>query len=225
MNEFFLEYFGIESDTLTAAAVDTLYMVGLSLILGTLLAIPLAMGLVLWRPDGIKANGLAYRVLNVVVNIARSLPFIILMVVLMPLTRFIVGTRIGTTAALVPLTLFIAPFMTRLFEASILDVPRGIVEAGQSMGASTWQIIRHFLLPEAWASLLLAITTGTVTLVGATAMAGTIGAGGVGDLAITYGYQAFNTPLMMLTVVVLIAFVQGIQSLGNTLARRVRNRA
>lgn len=225
MNEFFLEYFGIESDILTAAAVDTLYMVGLSLILGTLLAIPLAMGLVLWRPDGIKANRLAYRVLNIVVNIARSLPFIILMVVLMPLTRFIVGTRIGTTAALVPLTLFIAPFMTRLFEASILDVPRGIVEAGQSMGASTWQIIRHFLLPEAWASLLLAITTGTVTLVGATAMAGTIGAGGVGDLAITYGYQAFNTPLMMLTVVVLIAFVQGIQSLGNTLARRVRNRA
>ena len=99
------------------------------------------------------------------------------------------------------------------------------VEAAQSMGATTWQIIRYFLLPEAWGSILLAITTGTVTLVGATAMAGTIGAGGVGDLALTYGYQAFNTPLMILTVIVLIIFVQGIQSLGNTLARRVRNRA
>ncbi len=143
----------------------------------------------------------------------------------MPLTRVIVGTRIGTTAALVPLTLFIAFFMCRLFESSILEVPKGIVEAAQSMGATTWQIIRYFLLPEAWASIVLAITTGTVTLVGATAMAGTIGAGGVGDLALTYGYQAFNTPLMVLTVIVLILFVQGIQSLGDTLARRVRNRA
>lgn len=219
------DYFGIDAATLGKAAVDTLYMVGFSLVLGTLLAIPLAMGLVLMRPDGIKANRVWYAVLNASVNIARSLPFIILMVVLMPLTRAIVGTRIGTTAALVPLTLFIAPFMARLFEASILEVPRGIVEAAESMGASTWQIIRHFLLPEAWSSIILAITTGTVTLVGATAMAGTIGAGGVGDLALTYGYQAFNTPLMVLTVIVLILFVQVIQFLGDTLARRVRNRA
>ena len=225
MNEIIEGYFGTTSATLTDAAVDTLYMVGISLVLGTLLAIPLAMGLVLLRPDGIKANAAGYAVLNVAVNIARSLPFIILMVVLMPLTRYIVGTRIGTTAALVPLTLFIAPFMARLFEQSILEVPKGIVEAAQSMGATTWQIVRHFLLPEAWSSIILAITTGTVTLVGATAMAGTIGAGGVGDLALTYGYQAFNTPLMVLTVIVLILLVQGIQSLGNTLARRVRNRA
>lgn len=225
MTDFIESYFATTPDVLVEAAVDTLYMVGISLVLGTLLAVPLAMGLVLMRPDGIKANAVGYAILNVVVNIARSLPFIILMVVLMPLTRFIVGTRIGTTAALVPLTLFIAPFMARLFEASILEVPRGIVEAAQSMGATTWQIIRYFLLPEAWGSILLAITTGTVTLVGATAMAGTIGAGGVGDLALTYGYQAFNTPLMILTVIVLIIFVQGIQSLGNTLARRVRNRA
>ncbi len=224
MNQF-EEFFGIRNAALLEAGVDTLYMVGFSLVLGTLLAIPMAMGLVLWRPDGVKANKVGYEVLNFAVNIARSLPFIILMVVLMPLTRFIVGTRIGTTAALVPLTLFIAPFMARLFETSILDVPRGIIDAAQSMGATTWQVVRHFLLPEAWGSLLLAITTGTVTLVGATAMAGTIGAGGVGDLALTYGYQAFNTPLMMLTVVVLIVFVQGIQTLGNTLARRVRTRA
>lgn len=225
MTDFIRDYFATTPDVLLDAAGDTLFMVGISLVLGTLLAIPLAMGLVLMRPDGIKANRIGYAILNVAVNIFRSLPFIILMVVLMPLTRFIVGTRIGTTAALVPLTLFIAPFMARLFEASILEVSKGIVEAAQSMGATTWQIIRYFLLPEAWGSILLAITTGTVTLVGATAMAGTIGAGGVGDLALTYGYQAFNTPLMVLTVIVLIVFVQAIQSLGNTLARRVRNRA
>jgi len=225
VTDFIETYFATTPEVLLEAAADTLYMVGISLVLGTLLAIPIAMGLVLMRPDGIKGNRVGYAVLNVVVNIARSLPFIILMVVLMPLTRFIVGTRIGTTAALVPLTLFIAPFMARLFEASILEVPKGIVEAAQSMGATTWQIIRYFLLPEAWGSILLAITTGTVTLVGATAMAGTIGAGGVGDLALTYGYQAFNTPLMVLTVIVLIVFVQAIQSLGNTLARRTRNRA
>lgn len=225
MSTWVEEFFGIDVPSLAEAGVDTLYMVGASLLLGTLLAVPLAVGLVLWRPDGIKAHKAGYDVLNFVVNIARSLPFIILMVVLMPLTKAIVGTRIGTTAALVPLTLFIAPFMARLFESAILDVPKGIVEAAQSMGASTWQIIRHFLLPEAKASIILAVTTGTVTLVGATAMAGTIGAGGVGDLALTYGYQAFNTPLMVLTVIVLILFVQGIQSLGNSLSRRVRNRS
>ena len=144
------------------------------------------------------------------------------MVVLMPFTKNVVGTRIGTTAALVPLTVFIAPFMARLFESSILEVPHGIVEAAQSMGASTWQIVRHFLLPEARASIVLALTTGTVSLVGATAMAGVIGAGGVGDLALTYGYQAFNTPLMVLTVIVLVLFVQAIQSAGNAVARRLR---
>lgn len=219
------QFFGIRTENLTEAGVDTLYMVGLGLLLGTLLAIPVAVGLVLWRPDGIKANRFAYSVLNFVVNIVRSLPFIILMVVLMPLTKTIVGTRIGTTAALVSLTIYIAPFMARLFESSILEVSRGIVDAAQSMGASTWQIIRHFLLPEAKSSIILALTTSTVALIGATAMAGTIGAGGIGDLALTYGYQAFNTPLMVLTVIVLILFVQGIQSLGNTLARRLRNRA
>ncbi|NLE97413.1 MAG: ABC transporter permease [Propionibacterium sp.] len=225
MNEWILEFFGIQPAALGEAAVDTLYMVGAALVLGTILAVPMAVGLVLWRPDGIKAHKLGYDALNFFVNIARSLPFIILMVVLMPLTRAIVGTRIGTTAALVPLTLYIAPFIARLFESAILDVPKGIVEAAQSMGASTWQIIRHFLLPEARPSIILATTTGTVALIGATAMAGVIGAGGVGDLALTYGYQAFNTPLMFLTVVVLIIFVQGIQSLGNALARRARNRA
>lgn len=225
MSAWIESYFGISTQRLVDAGVETLYMVGFGLLLGTLLAIPIAVLLVLWRPDGILPNRTGYQVVNAVVNVVRSLPFIILMVVVMPLTREIVGTRIGTTAALVPLTLYIGPFIARLFESSLLEVPRGIIEAAHSMGASTWQIIRHFLLPEALPSILLAITTGAVTLVSATAMAGYIGGGGVGDIALTYGYQAFNFPLMMLMVVVLIIFVQSLQSLGNLLARRSRNKA
>ena len=225
MTEFFAQYFGIAPDRLAEAGVETLYMVGFGLLLGTLLAIPIAVALVLTRPDRILPNKVAYELLNGAVNIARSLPFIILMVVVMPLTKAIVGTRIGTTAALVPLTLYIGPFIARLFESSLLEVPKGIVEAAQSMGASTWQIIRHFLLPEAWPSIALAITTGAVTLVSATAMAGYIGGGGIGDIALTYGYQAFNAPLMFLMVIVLIIFVQSMQSLGNFIARRARNKA
>lgn len=222
MDETFRQYFGVSGERVWEAAADTLYMVGLSLLLGTIIGVVLAVVLVLTRPDGIKPSRVLYQVLNVVINILRSVPFIILMVFIMPLTKMIVGTRIGTTAALVPLTLYIGPYLARLIETSMLEVGNGIIEAAQSMGATTWQIVRRFLLPEALASIILALTTGTVGLVGATAMAGTVGGGGVGDLALTYGYQQFNTPLMVLTVVVLIAFVQGIQSLGNTLARRRR---
>jgi D-methionine transport system permease protein len=145
------------------------------------------------------------------------------MVFIMPLTKAIVGTRIGTTAALIPLIVFITPYLTRLFENSILDVNRGIVEAAQSMGASYFEIVWYFLLPEAKGSLILSITTGTIGLIGATAMAGAIGAGGVGDLALTYGYERMNTPLMLFTVVVLIVFVQIIQTVGNHFAYKTRN--
>ena len=153
----------------------------------------------------------------------RSVPFIILLVFILPLTKLIVGTRIGTTAALVPLVIFIAPYLTRLFENSILDVDKGIIEAAQSMGASYFEIVRYFLLPEAKGSLILSITTGTIGLLGATAMAGVIGAGGVGDLALTYGYERLNFPLMLFTVVVLIIFVQIIQTIGNHFAFKIRN--
>lgn len=160
--------------------------------------------------------------LNVIVNIIRSLPFIILMVAIMPFSRLIAGTSIGTTAALVPLTIYIAPYIGRLIENSLLEVPEGIMEAAQSMGASTWQTIRYFLLPEAKSSIILAMTTACVGLIGATAMAGVIGGGGVGDLAVSYGYQQFDTVAMIATVIILIIVVQGIQSLGNWLAARSR---
>ena len=157
-----------------------------------------------------------------VVNIIRSLPFIILLVAISPFTRVIAGTAIGTTAALVPLTLYIAPFIARLIEQSLLEVNPGITEAADSMGASLFQTIRYFLLPEAKSSIILAVTTATIGLISATAMAGTIGGGGVGDLAISYGYQQFDSIAMLTTVVLLIIIVQAIQSVGNTLARRAR---
>ncbi|MDK8798142.1 methionine ABC transporter permease [Corynebacterium sp. MSK044] len=201
---------------------ETLYMVGTSLFIGALLGIPLALALVITRPGGLKPSQAVYGVLNVMVNIIRSLPFIILLVAISPFTRVIAGTAIGTTAALVPLTLYIAPFIARLIEQSLLEVNPGITEAANSMGATLFQTIRYFLLPEAKSSIILAITTATIGLISATAMAGTIGGGGVGDLAISYGYQQFDSIAMLMTVIILIIIVQAIQSLGNTLARRAR---
>ena len=155
-------------------------------------------------------------------NIVRSVPFVILLVTIMPLTRAIVGTTIGSTAALVPLIFYISPYMARLVENSLLEVNSGIVEAARAMGATTFQTIWNFLLPEALGSIVLALTTGTIGLLGASAMAGYVGGGGIGDLALTYGYQKFNTPLMIFTVIILIIVVQLLQALGNALSRRLR---
>lgn len=218
-----IDQLGVPASQLILSAEQTLYMVFVSLVVGSILAIILAMILVLTNDNGILKNRPIYLVLNTIINIIRSVPFIILMVFIMPLTKAIVGTRIGTTAALIPLIVFITPYLTRLFENSILDVNRGIVEAAQSMGASYFEIVWYFLLPEAKGSLILSITTGTIGLIGATAMAGAIGAGGVGDLALTYGYERMNTPLMLFTVVVLIVFVQIIQTVGNHFAYKTRN--
>ena len=214
---------GVSNAQLILAAKQTAYMVFVSLAAGTVLAMIMAFALVITRSDSILPNRFIYGILNTIINTVRSVPFIILMVFIMPLTKMVVGTRIGTTAALVPLVIFIAPYLTRLFENSLLDVDRGIIEAAQAMGASYFEIIWYFLLPEAKGSLILSITTGTIGLLGATAMAGAIGAGGVGDLALTYGYERMNTPLMFLTVVILIIFVQIIQTVGNHFAFKSRN--
>lgn len=214
---------GVSNAQLILAAKQTAYMVFVSLAAGTVLAMIMAFALVLTRSDSILPNRFIYGILNTIINTVRSVPFIILMVFIMPLTKMVVGTRIGTTAALVPLVIFIAPYLTRLFENSLLDVDRGIIEAAQAMGASYFEIIWYCLLPEAKGSLILSITTGTIGLLGATAMAGAIGAGGVGDLALTYGYERMNTPLMFLTVVILIIFVQIIQTVGNHFAFKSRN--
>ena len=207
---------------LITGTLDTLQMTIISTVMAMLLGIPLGVILVVTSKGHILENVALNKVLGAIVNATRSVPFIILMVFILPLTKMIVGTRVGTTAAIVPLVIFIAPYLARLFENSILEVNKGIIEAAQSMGASQFEVIWHFLLPEAKGSLILSITTGTIGLIGATAMAGAIGAGGVGDLALTYGYERLNFPLMLFTVVILIIFVQIIQTIGNYFARRAR---
>lgn len=212
----------VTADQFMQAISDTLYMVGMSLFVGSLIGIPFGILLVVTRPGGVLESKLLYGILNPVINIIRSLPFIILLVAIIPFTRLIVNTSIGTSAAIVPLIIYIAPYIGRLVENSLLEVNPGILEAAEAMGATPFQVIWYFLLPEAIGSLILSLTTATIGLIGATAMAGTVGGGGVGDLAIVYGYQRFDTVVVVATVIILIVFVQGIQSLGNTLARKIR---
>ena len=218
------QYLGITVEQMAVAAGQTVYMLFWGLLLGSLLGIPLGILLTITRKGGILQNTAVYNLINYTINIVRSVPYIILLVAIMPLTKIIVGTRIGTQAALVSLVFYITPFLSRLVESSLLEVDKGIIEAAEAMGATPLQVIWHFLLPEAMGSLILSLTTGTIGLLGATAMAGAIGGGGVGNLALTYGYQQFNTPLMVATVIVLIVFVQLIQGFGNYLSKRVRTR-
>ncbi|MBU9721588.1 MULTISPECIES: methionine ABC transporter permease [Bacillaceae] len=204
------------------AIQETLVMVGVSLLIGSLIGIPLGILLVVTRPGGVLESKLFYSVLNPIINIVRSLPFIILLVAIIPFTRMLVNTSIGTSAAIVPLTIYIAPYIGRLVENSLLEVKEGILEAAESMGATPFQVIRYFLLPEALGSLILTLTTATIGLIGATAMAGVVGGGGVGDLAISFGYQRFDTFVIVVTCIILVIIVQGVQSLGNYLARKAR---
>lgn len=214
--------FGITVDKLVLAGVQTVYMLGWGMLIGSALGIGLALILVTTKQGGLTPNKVAYGVTNVVINIVRSIPFIILLVAIYPFTRLIIGTGIGSKAALVPLIIYIAPFIARLVEASLLEVSPGVIEAAKAMGASNFQVIRHFLLPEAYSSIVLALTTAVIGLLGATAMAGYGGGGGVGDLALTYGRERFNTPLMIFTVIILVVFVQIMQLFGTRLARRLR---
>lgn len=215
--------FGVSTAKVALGIVQTLYMVSASLLIGLIFALPLAVLLVITRQGGIKECRPLYSALFAVINIIRSVPFIILIVYIMPFTKFLIGTRIGSTAAIVPLVFYIAPYLSRLIETSLLDVNEGITETAQALGATALQTIIYFLLPEASPSIILAVTTGTVGLLGATAMAGAVGGGGVGDLALTYGYQRFNTPLMTATVILLVFFVQGIQFLGTKIAMHFRH--
>lgn len=212
----------VSKELILNALWETLYMVSISLFFGSIIGIFLGILLVVTRKDHIYENRFIFSIVNPIVNIFRSIPFIILLVAIIPFTRLIVGTSIGTTAAIVPLVLHIGPYISRLVENSLLEVDEGIIEAAKAMGATPLQIIFRFLMPEAFASLILSITTATIGLVGATAMAGAIGGGGLGDVAITYGYQRFSTITIFVTVVILVIVVQGVQSLGNILERKIR---
>ncbi|MGC0959698.1 methionine ABC transporter permease [Pantoea agglomerans] len=212
----------VTGDQFLTAMQDTLIMVALSLGFGSLLGLPLGIVLVICRPGGIQPNRLVHQLLNPIVNIIRSLPFIILLITILPLTRLLVNTTIGTAGAIVPLVIFIAPYISRLVENALLEVDEGILESANAMGATTLQTIWYFMIPEAASSLVLALTTATIGLLGATAMAGTVGGGGIGDLAITYGYQRFDAFATISTALVLIVIVQLLQTLGTRLSRRIR---
>lgn len=203
---------------------ETLFMVGVGLIISVLIGLPLGVILVITRENGVLENRFTFTVLSIIINIFRSIPFIILLVAITPFTRLIVGTSIGTTAAIVPLVLYTAFYIARLAENSLLEVEHGTIELAQSMGATPWQIVWKFLLPEALSSLVLSITIATVGLIGASAMAGAVGGGGIGDLAITYGYNQFKSDIMIITVVTLIVMVQLIQSLGNVASKKIRRK-
>lgn len=214
----------ITAEQLLTGFGDTLYMVAVSLVFSALIGLPLGILLVITRNGHILDNKWIFNILNPIINILRSVPFIILLVAIIPLTRLIVGSAIGTTAAIVPLVFYAAPYIARLVENSLLEVDKGIIEAAQSMGATVPQIIFKFLIPEGLSSLILTFTTATIGLVGASAMAGAVGAGGVGDLAITYGYQRFDTMTMIVTVAALVLIVQLLQSTGNMVSKQIRRR-
>lgn len=197
------------------ATIDTLYMSLVSTFLAFILGLGLAVILYLTRSGGLYENRIFYRILDVIVNTLRSFPFIILLIVLFPFTKFLVGTSIGSTAAIVPLTIGSAPFIARLIEGAFLEVDRGVIEAAKSFGASKSQIIFRIVFVEALPSIINAITLTLIVVVGFTAMAGIVGGGGLGDVAIRYGFQRFRVDIMTYTVIILIVIVQIIQSIGD----------
>src|SRR5699024_6318200 len=200
------------------ASIETFQMVSISLLLSVLIGVPLGIFLVLTRPGQALANNFVYQVLNVFINIIRSIPFIILLFFIIPFTKAIVGTTIGVKGVIVPLFVYTAPYLARLLETSLLEVDHGVKEAYEAMGIKTRHIIWHVMLREARSSIVLGLTIVTVSLIGATAMAGLVGAGGLGDLAYRFGHIRYEVDVMYATVFILIIIVQIIQTVGNRLA-------
>ncbi len=217
-------WLSLNGDLLLTATWQTVYMVAVAGIIGFALGIPLGVVLHTTKKGGLLENTKLNSALGAIVNIGRSVPFLVLMVAIIPVTKLLVGTFIGTTAAIVPLTIGAIPFVARLIEGALLEVPTGLVEAAQSMGATPMQIIRKVLLPEAMPTILNSVTITLVTLVSYSAMAGTVGGGGLGDVAIRYGFHRYDVVIMAVTVVMLIVLVQIIQSIGDAFVRRVDHR-
>ena len=209
---------------LTKALSETVYMVAVSMVIASRIGVPLGVLLHTTSRNQILESPVLNRVIGGIVNAVRSIPFIILLVAIIPFTRLLVGTAIGTTAAMVPLIIAAVPFIGRQVETSLKEVPFGLVEAAQSMGATPAQIIWKVLLPESMSSIVAQLTTVIISLVGESAMAGAVGGGGLGDLAIRYGYQRFRPEIMLATVIILIVLVQLVQFVGNTLAKRLDKR-
>ncbi len=215
----FLTFF---TEILIEALGQTLYMVGISTILATLIGFILAIVLVITEKDGLKPNKVINSILGFIVNTLRSFPFIILVVAIIPLTRMIVGKSIGETAALVPLTIGSAPFIARVIEGALKEVDKGLIEAAKSFGASDFQIIFKVMIKEAMPSIISGITLSIISIIGYSAMSGAVGAGGGGAVALTYGYQRFDNAVMIYTVITLIIIVQLLQGAGNLAYKKLK---
>ena len=202
----------------------TLYMTLATTFMGYVLGLPMGIALVITAPKGLRPNKIIYKVLDVVVNVVRSFPFLILLIVIQPLTRIIVGKSYGPTATIVPLTLSAAPFIARMVESSLLEVDHGVIEAAQSMGANLWTIIWKVMIGEAKTSLIVNVTIALGTILGYSAMAGIVGGGGLGDIAIRYGYYRYDSSIMWVTVVLLIVLVQLMQYIGMTISKKLDKR-
>ena len=203
---------------------DTLYMTLASTLFGYIIGLPMGIVLTVTDKDGIRPNAAVYKVLDVISNLLRSIPFIILLIVLIPFTRFVVGRSYGSTATIVPLTIAAAPYIARMVESSLKEVDAGVIEAARSMGASDFQIVTRVMLVEARTSLIVGATISLGTILGYSAMAGTVGGGGLGDIAIRYGYTRWQTDIMIVTVILLIILFQIFQTVGMKLADKFDHR-
>lgn len=203
---------------------ETLYMTILSTLIGYLFGLPLGVGLTITDKDGLTPNPVLYKVFDVFVNITRSIPFLILLILLIPFTRFVVGKSTGSTATIVPLVVAAIPFIARMVESSLKEVDCGVIEAAKSMGAGNFRIITRVLLVEARTSLVSGMTIAIGTILGYSAMAGTVGGGGLGDIAVRYGYYRYQSDIMLVTVVLLVLLVQIFQTIGTITANRINKR-
>lgn len=212
----------VDWSEISDATLDTLFMLGFAALFSTLIGIPVGLILFLTSKGRLLQNKLVYMVLSFVVNVLRSVPFIILLIVMIPATTMLVGTSLGAKGTIPPLVIGAFPFFARLVENALKEIDDGIFNMAESCGASTWQIIWHILLPEIMPSLIASVTVTAIALVSYTAMAGTVGGGGLGDLAVRYGYQRFQTDVMLITVVLMVVLVQLIQVLGDFLVKIIR---
>jgi D-methionine transport system permease protein len=204
--------------------LDTLYMTLMSTFMGYILGLPMGIALAVTDVTGLRPNRFVYKILDFIVNVVRSVPFLILLIVLIPFTRFLVGKSYGSTATIVPLVIAAAPFIGRMVQSSLQEVDKGVIEAAESMGASTFTIIRKVLLVEARTSILVGVTIATGTILGYSAMAGIVGGGGLGDIAIRYGYYRYQTDIMLVTIVLLIILVQVFQGIGMMISNKLDRR-
>lgn len=216
------EFLDLWGSDIWEAILQTFQMVGIALAISIVIGLPLGILLVLTRPGKALGNKFVYGILNIFINIIRSIPFIILLFFILPFTKLIVGSTIGVKGVIVPLVVYTAPYIARLMESALLEVDRGVLEAYEAMGIKTRHIIWHVLVRESRSSIILGLTIATIGLIGATAMAGLVGGGGLGDLAYRYGHLRYEVDVMYVTVALLIILVQGLQSAGNTLAAKLK---